>query len=86
MRCEATELGLPTPVPGDIRPMELEALGPQARRRVIRAVRKGAAVEDRAEARAAVAHARWVQPSLPRNGPGGPCGRGCCWRCWGRAS
>jgi hypothetical protein len=45
--------------------MELEALGPEARRRVIRAVRKGAAVEDPAEARAAVAHARWVQALPP---------------------
>ena len=45
--------------------MELEALGPEARRRVIRAVRKGTAVEDPAEAMAAVAHARWVQALPP---------------------
>jgi hypothetical protein len=46
--------------------MDLQALGPEARRRVIQAVRKGTAVEDPVEARAAVAHARWgpVGPQL----------------------
>ena len=45
--------------------MELEALGPEARRRVIRAVRKGTAVEDPEEAAAAVALAREVQAVPP---------------------
>jgi hypothetical protein len=45
--------------------MELEALGPDARRRVIRAVRKGTMVEDPEEAAAAVTLAREVQAVPP---------------------
>ena len=45
--------------------MELQALGPEARRRVIRAVRHGTAVEDPEEAAAAVALARQVQAVPP---------------------
>jgi hypothetical protein len=45
--------------------MDLHALAPDARRRVIRAVRKGAAVQDPEEAAAAVGLARWVQALPP---------------------
>jgi hypothetical protein len=45
--------------------MELEALGPEARRRVIRAVRDGTAVEDPEEAAAAVTLAREVLAVAP---------------------
>ena len=65
MRCEATELACRPRFPGNIHRMELQSLTPEARRRVIRAVRKGAAVEDPTEARAAVAHARWVRALPP---------------------
>jgi hypothetical protein len=45
---------------------ELSSLTPEARRRVARAVGRGAAVADQAEARAAVALARRVQAQTPR--------------------
>ena len=48
---------------------ELSSLTPEARRRVARAVARGAAVSDHAEARAAVALARRVQARTPRPRP-----------------
>jgi hypothetical protein len=48
---------------------ELGSLTPEGRRRVARAVSKGAALSDPKEARAAVALARRVQERSPRPGP-----------------